>query len=269
MWKHDVEKSAAIRAEFAAAQQQQELIRDHLRNFLTDDHCAALKRIQEAYRAAAAITTEATASSTQAEAHNASRPKSKPVIVVSGLPRSGTSLVMQMLQAAGLPILTDGQRAADDDNPEGYLEWEPVKLLPRRPDLMDQAAGKVVKIISPLLRHLPRNHRYRIILLDRPVDEVIASQERMRHHRGESAAPDPDGLRKALLKLHHESLDLLRRTTEVEFIEAPFPGIVADPDVWAARLAAFLSLPDHAVPAMAAAVRPALYRNRPALLSTP
>src|SRR5215813_2420595 len=101
------------------------------------------------------------------------------ITIVSGLPRSGTSLMMQMLVAGGLAALSDGERRADTDNPKGYLEWERIKTLPKDPNCIVEAEGKVVKCISQLLLALPMNHEYRIIFMQRPLPEVLASQEEM------------------------------------------------------------------------------------------
>ena len=101
------------------------------------------------------------------------------ITIVSGLPRSGTSLMMQMLQAGGLTVLSDGQRTADEDNPKGYLEWEQIKQLPKDPSLMAHAEGKVVKVISQLLLALPDGHDYRVIFMQRPLPEILKSQDEM------------------------------------------------------------------------------------------
>jgi predicted AlkP superfamily phosphohydrolase/phosphomutase/tetratricopeptide (TPR) repeat protein len=101
------------------------------------------------------------------------------VIVVSGLPRSGTSMMMQMLDAAGLPIMTDGKRTADENNPLGYYEYEPVKQLATDSKWVANVQGKVVKIISQLLYFLPANQKYKIIYMKRDLDEVMRSQQKM------------------------------------------------------------------------------------------
>ena len=113
------------------------------------------------------------------------------ITVVSGLPRSGTSLMMQMLSAGGLSVVTDGERQADADNPRGYFEWERIKLLPKRPDCIAEAEGKVVKVISQLLFALPPGREYRVIFMQRPLPEVVASQAEMIRRRGTSGAPLP------------------------------------------------------------------------------
>ena len=67
--------------------------------------------------------------------------------------------MMQMRRAGGLDLMHDGTRAADEDNPEGYWEWEEVKSLQKNPRLIEQAEGKVIKVISALLGPLPPRHR--------------------------------------------------------------------------------------------------------------
>ena len=106
------------------------------------------------------------------------------IIIVSGLPRSGTSLMMQMLAAGGMPILSDGERKADTDNPKGYMEWERIKQLPKEPGLIAEGEGKVVKVISQLLLSLPPAYQYRVIFMQRPLPEVMASQDEMLRRRG-------------------------------------------------------------------------------------
>src|SRR5262245_34269287 len=110
----------------------------------------------------------------------------KPIIIVSGLPRSGTSMMMKILEAGGLPVLTDALRTADDDNPKGYYEYERVKQLDKGDQAwLAEAEGKVVKVISALLTQLPATHQYRVIFMQRKLAEVLASQRKMLIHRGE------------------------------------------------------------------------------------
>ena len=110
------------------------------------------------------------------------------VVVVSGLPRSGTSMLMGMLAAGGLEVLTDGVRPPDDDNPRGYFELERVKQLQTGMDTawLRDARGKCVKVISYFLKHLPIGERYRVVFVRRNLAEVLASQRRMLERRGES-----------------------------------------------------------------------------------
>jgi hypothetical protein len=110
------------------------------------------------------------------------------ITIVSGLPRSGTSLMMQMLSTGGMPILADGERKADADNPRGYFEWERIKLMPQQPGCIEDAEGKVLKVISQLLFALPAGREYRIIFMQRPLAEVVASQSEMIRRRGTTGA---------------------------------------------------------------------------------
>src|SRR4026209_2745330 len=93
----------------------------------------------------------------------------RPIVVVSGLPRSGTSMMMQMLQAGGLEILTDAVRTPDGSNPKGYFEFEAVKDLDKgqAPAWLAGARGKAVKIVSSLVRWLPESNDYQVIFMQR------------------------------------------------------------------------------------------------------
>jgi hypothetical protein len=109
------------------------------------------------------------------------------ITIVSGIPRSGTSLMMSMLAAGGLEVLTDNIRISDDDNLNGYFELEEVKkLLKGEHAWVDESHGKVVKVISTLLPYLPSGYRYRIIFMRRAMKEILASQRRMLINRGEN-----------------------------------------------------------------------------------
>jgi hypothetical protein len=101
------------------------------------------------------------------------------ITIVSGLPRSGTSMMMSMLEAGGMEILTDRIRKADKDNPKGYYEYEKVKEIENDKSWLENAKGKGVKIISELLRHLPKNYFYKIIFMHRNMEEILASQNQM------------------------------------------------------------------------------------------
>jgi hypothetical protein len=113
-----------------------------------------------------------------------------PVVVVSGLPRSGTSMMMRMLEAGGLPTLTDGFRKPDPDNPYGYYEFEPGKNLEDDASWVPDARGKAVKIVSEDLYHLPADTRYKVIFMRRIIEEVVASQDEMRRRSGVTVSPE-------------------------------------------------------------------------------
>lgn len=104
--------------------------------------------------------------------------------IVSGLPRSGTSMMMRMIDAGGIPALTDNIRRADEDNPRGYFEYEPVKQTKQDPSWLNTAGGRVVKMVYRLLYDLPPGRRYRVIFMRRNLAEVVASQDVMLSRRG-------------------------------------------------------------------------------------
>jgi predicted AlkP superfamily phosphohydrolase/phosphomutase/tetratricopeptide (TPR) repeat protein len=181
-------------------------------------------------------------------------------ILVSGLPRSGTSLMMQMLAAAGVPVLTDGERAPDPDNPEGYYEWERIKQLGRRPEILREAAGKALKVIAPLLAQLPARHHYKVIFMDRPIAEVVESQRRMLANRGNAGGSDPETMSRLLSTFRESTLRLLDRAKHFEPLIVDYPDLVRNPARWLDQIAQFVGNVDPAD--MARAIRPDLYRNR-------
>ena len=105
--------------------------------------------------------------------------KNKIIYIVSGLPRSGTSMMMKMLEAGGIDVLTDFVRKADENNPKGYYEFEKAKDIKNDVSWLDQAYGKVFKIVSELLYHLPSDKTYKIIFMRRDINEILASQKKM------------------------------------------------------------------------------------------
>ncbi|MBA3913671.1 MAG: sulfotransferase family protein [Acidobacteriales bacterium] len=106
------------------------------------------------------------------------------ITIVSGIPRSGTSMMMQMLAAGGMPVLTDHVRTSNPDTPRGYLEWEGAKRLPREPHLIAEAEGKCVKIVSQLLFALNTGHEYQVIFMNRDLGEVVSSQNAVTERLG-------------------------------------------------------------------------------------
>ena len=187
----------------------------------------------------------------------------EPVIVVSGLPRSGTSMLMKMLEAGGLQVVTDGQRTADEDNPKGYYEVERVKDLAQEKDkgYLAEARGKVLKVISFLLKSLPANLNYRVIFIRRNLDEVLASQAKMLLRRGEADETPAGRMRELLESDVWRAGYLLRHAPQFDSIEVQYAELVARPREHARRIAEFLG-GGLDVEAMVGAVDPALYRNR-------
>ncbi len=187
-----------------------------------------------------------------------------PVVVVSGLPRSGTSMAMRMLEAAGLEIFTDGVRAPDEDNPRGYYEYERVKDLARDPDKswLEGARGKVLKVISYLLQELPPTNNYRVLFMHRQLEEVIASQNKMLERRGEPKTTEDARMMELFQDHLWKVQQLLRHAAHFECLEVHYREVLADPPGQARRIAGFLGLPETAVSAMAEVVEQQLYRNR-------
>jgi len=184
------------------------------------------------------------------------------ITIVSGLPRSGTSLMMQMLVAGGMAPLSDDERTADEDNPRGYLEWERVKELPEDPSCIAQAEGKVVKVISKLLLALPAGHEYRIVFMQRPMAEVLASQDRMLRRRGTyREGADHAAMAGAFEKHLREVYAWMEGKPHVKALRVAYHDVLGDAKGVGGRVADFLGI-ELDVAAMAAQVDGALYRNR-------
>lgn len=182
--------------------------------------------------------------------------------IVAGLPRSGTSLMMQMLYAGGLTALTDDVRAADDDNPRGYFEYEPVKRTERDPSWLHHAEGKVVKAVYRLLYDFPSDRSYRVVFLRRDMDEVLASQAKMLERRGESPGSLPDADLRRVFEAELDEFDRwIAGQSNFEILYVDYRDVLSDPRAAAERISAFLG-EELDLGAMAAAVDPALYRNR-------
>ena len=207
------------------------------------------------------LRREQAAQKSAADAAMAAAPSST-FTLVSGLPRSGTSLMMQMLRAGGMELMHDGKRTADEDNLEGYWEWEDVKSLKKNPRLIEQAEGKVIKVISALLTQLPPRHRYRIIFMKRPVAEVVDSQWAMLARNGQKPRAEKDHLIQTQQTHLDQTLAQLRGRADVELIVIDYPALVADPAGQLPALRAFLGAAAPHPDAMASAIRPDLHRNR-------
>jgi hypothetical protein len=187
----------------------------------------------------------------------------EPVILVSGLPRSGTSMMMKMLAAGGLELVTDHVRQADDDNPLGYFETEAVRRMEESEDRswIADHRGEVVKVISHLLPKLPKDVAYKVILMRRNIAEVIASQNTMLERRGESRDDDPEELsRRYEIHLRKTAL-LVDIEPNLAALDIAYHDVVANPLAQARRVQRFLRMPLD-VRAMAGVVDPNLYRNR-------
>ena len=171
--------------------------------------------------------------------------KSKqPIVVVSGLPRSGTSMMMKMLAEGGLQVLTDELRRPDSDNPNGYFEFETVKQMSGgNVEWLAEAGGKVIKVISALLEYLPPNYSYKVIFLERDLQEILASQRKMLVNRHEEAAIDDAEIAVQLQKHLSVVKPWLVRQPNMEVIYVNYNALIADPAPFCARIVTFLGLP--------------------------
>jgi hypothetical protein len=185
---------------------------------------------------------------------------SSEIIIVSGLPRSGTSLMMQMLHSGGVEVVTDHIRAADTDNPRGYYEFEQAKSIKRDTTWIPATRGKAFKMVSQLLYHLPSDESYRILFMERDVDEMLVSQEKMLERLGRTPAPREEIKRS--YAMHLERLhEWLPRQRNMNVLRVRYKDLVERPREQAAIVREFLGgAPD--VDRMVAAVDPSLYRNR-------
>jgi hypothetical protein len=165
------------------------------------------------------------------------------LVVVSGLPRSGTSMMMKMLEAGGFPILTDHVRSADLDNPKGYYEFERVKKLPEGDfDWLAHAGGKAVKIISALLEHLPPGYHYKIIFMQRKMEEILASQRQMLIRGEKPTDAVSDEQMAAFFSMHLEKVEQwLNNQPNISVLFVDYNDMVSDPSPRLSEVNKFLN----------------------------
>jgi hypothetical protein len=184
----------------------------------------------------------------------------KRIIIVSGLPRSGTSLMMQMLDNGGVPVVTDHIRRADQDNPRGYYEYERVKRIKEDVSWLPEARGKAFKMVSQLLYELPASEHYGIIFMERDLDEMLISQEKMLARLNKPSAP-----RAAIERAFREHLRKVRGwlagQANIEVLSVSYNNLVGRPEEEAERVSAFLG-GNADKESMSKTVDPLLYRNR-------
>ena len=160
------------------------------------------------------------------------------VTVVTGLPRSGTSMMMQMLDVGGLPVLTDGQRAADEDNPRGYLELDKTKSFAHNSWLAD-AKGKAVKVIAQLLEHLPQEND-RLIFMQRDLSEIVRSQRTMLQRSRKQGARLADEQLKDVFSKQLLCIDKMLEAREIQLLRISYRACVESPQAVAAEVNRFL-----------------------------
>src|SRR5438093_1415452 len=190
----------------------------------------------------------------------------QPLVLVSGLPRSGTSMLMQMLEKGGATIVTDKIRTPDEDNPKGYHEFERIKEIDKSRDKswLKQYRGQVIKTISFLLQDLPLDLNYKVLFMRRNLDEVLRSQNKMLARNGAKDELVPDARMRQNYELHLKKVYYqLSHTPNFEVLCVDYAAVVQDAGHEAKRIHTFLG--GHLdVTAMATAVESSLYRNHQA-----
>jgi len=182
-------------------------------------------------------------------------------VVVSGLPRSGTSMVMQMLSSGGLEILKDDKRKADADNPKGYFEYSKVKTLAENNSWLREALGKGLKVVSPLLSYLPSDYQYRLIFVERDLDQILASQAEMIKRQGiRKTIADPK-IKTAFGKHLKEIKDWLKKQKNFKTLFISYQKTIDSPVSIAKKISLFLKRKLD-LEKMTLTVNPSLYRQR-------
>lgn len=184
------------------------------------------------------------------------------ITIVSGLPRSGTSLMMQMLEKAGMQIMSDGVRKADENNVRGYYEYEKVKALMKDSSWLKEANGKVLKVISGLLLFLPDHFEYKIIMMQRDMDEILSSQFKMLERMGTPRSGiDPNVLKNTFEKQLKDVMTLMSQKQNVDVINIHYRELVLYPNNDIKKINSFLGNKFDPI-LMRSAVDIDLYRER-------
>jgi hypothetical protein len=183
------------------------------------------------------------------------------ITIVSGLPRSGTSMMMRMLSAGGMEVVVDNVRKADEDNPIGYFEFEQVKKIKEDASWLDGVKNKAVKMVSELLYDLPSNHRYKVIFMRRDMQEMLKSQRTMLERKGVKDEINDEEMARFFQKHIATIEEWFRGKAHIDVLYVDYNDAVKDPFKIAQQVNAFL---DNALNTdeMAAAVDGLLYRNR-------
>jgi len=185
------------------------------------------------------------------------------IIIVSGLPRSGTSMMMKMLEAGGQPILTDNLREADANNPNGYYEFERVKELSNKDyGWLPEAGGKVVKIVTGLIMELPSDYKFKVIFMQRAMKEVLSSQKKMLGRLGREDDKVEDDKMKKIYQEHLKQVNTwIAKQPNVEVLYVNYNTMLGNPLESLQKVNEFLG-GDMDVSLMAGVVNKELYRER-------
>lgn len=179
------------------------------------------------------------------------------ILIITGLPRSGTSLMMQIIAKTEIPVLTDGNREKDINNPEGYYELDAVKSIVIDNSFLNDANGKAIKIVAPLPIYLDRQHSYRVIFMRREMDEILRSQEKM-------LIKDQTSERekyRTIYEFHLKKTYTFFHENKIPFVDVNYNNLVADPETELQKLIDFCQL-TAPLEVLVKIVNPDLYRNR-------
>ena len=180
------------------------------------------------------------------------------IVIVSGLPRSGTSMMMQMLSNGGLKALTDDVRTQDISNPRGYFEYEKVKSLAQDAEWLSLAEGKVVKVIAQLVPFLPKQFNYKIIMMHRDIKEILTSQQKM---LGKDAAVIPFTLSEIFTKQLQQTEQFIASQANMEVLTVHYKDVIESPLEQAESIASFLGI-GLDIEGLMKSVEKDLYRNK-------
>lgn len=187
------------------------------------------------------------------------------LIIVSGLPRSGTSLVMQMLEIGGIPILKDSERLPDEHNPYGYFEYQPINNLNETTDIsyLQKYKGYAIKIVSPILAKITFSFPAKVIFLKRPLPEVIISQQKMAQKRNgiQITSVDTNHLLIIFEKHIRQTINSLYQNPNLKVLEVNFPEIFSNPKYIIDSINTFLD-GNLDINKMYTVINPELYRNK-------
>jgi hypothetical protein len=183
------------------------------------------------------------------------------ITVVSGLPRSGTSLMMQILEASGFQILSDSVRTADDNNPNGYYEFERVKSLMNDNSWVKAAEGKVVKVIAQLLPYLPKDFEYRVIFMERNIDEILISQAKMLERLGSTKNIPLAILKKTFVLQVEKSINFMETASNFMFVKLNFHQLFIEPENELKKIKSILNIA-FLLKDITRIINPKLYRAR-------
>jgi hypothetical protein len=179
------------------------------------------------------------------------------ILVITGLPRSGTSLMMQIIDRSGIPVMSDGKREKDVSNPEGYFELEAVKGIVRDNSFLDEAVGKAIKIVAPLPMFMNLKHNYRAIFMRREMDEILRSQEVMLNKDQSAEREKFRGIYETHLAKTHKFFE----DNNIPYLEVNYNALMRDPETEISKLIEFCGI-ETDLNELAGVVRPELYRNR-------